>query len=74
VHPGHAKESLKSGFKAVARILILGLIMDAIYQLIALRWFYPGEAILVTLQLAFVPYVLVRGRSDAGGSHRAISP
>jgi hypothetical protein len=64
VHPGHAKESLKSGFKAVARILILGLIMDAIYQFLALRWFYPGEAILVTLELVFVPYLLVRGPAN----------
>jgi hypothetical protein len=38
--------------------------MDAIYQFIALRWFYPGEAILVTLQLAFVPYLLVRGPAN----------
>jgi hypothetical protein len=76
-HPANAKDSLKSGFKAVARILILGLIMDAIYQFIALHWFYPGEAILVTLQLAFVPYLVVRGpvnRIAKWRAHRGASP
>lgn len=42
-HPAHAKDSLKAGFKAVARILILGLVMDAIYQFIALHWFIRGK-------------------------------
>jgi hypothetical protein len=76
-HPAHAKESLKSGFTAVARIILLGLIMDAIYQFIALRWFYPGEAILVTLLLAFVPYLLIRGpanRIAKRWAHRGESP
>jgi len=43
------------------RILIFALVMDAIYQLIALHWFYPGEALIVALELAFVPYLLIRG-------------
>src|SRR4051794_10297344 len=55
--PRHDKERLKSGLKAVARILVLALVMDAIYQLIALHWFYPGEALIVALVLAFVPYL-----------------
>jgi hypothetical protein len=57
----HSEERLKSGFKAVARILVFALIMDAIYQFIALHWFYPGEAIIVALELAFVPYLIIRG-------------
>jgi hypothetical protein len=62
--PVHALPSLKSGLKAVARVLILGLIMDVIYQLIALHWIYPGEAILVDLTLAFLPYLLIRGPAN----------
>jgi hypothetical protein len=38
--------------------------MDAIYQLIDLHWFYPGEAIIVALELAFVPYLLIRGPAN----------
>jgi hypothetical protein len=63
-NPAHAKELLKGGLKAIAKILIVALVLDAIYQIIALRWFYPGEAILVALLLAFVPYLLIRGPAN----------
>jgi hypothetical protein len=63
-NPAHAKELLKSGLKSVTRVLIFALVMDAIYQIIALRWFYPGEAILAALLLAFVPYLLIRGPAN----------
>jgi hypothetical protein len=62
--PSHDKERLKSGFKAVGRVLVFALVMDAIYQLIALHWFYPGEALIVALELAFVPYLLIRGPAN----------
>jgi hypothetical protein len=45
-----SKELLKSGLKAVTRVLILALVMDAIYQIIVSRWFYPGEAVLVAFR------------------------
>jgi hypothetical protein len=35
--------------------------MDAVYQFKVFRWVYPGEALLVALILAFVPYLLLRG-------------
>jgi hypothetical protein len=39
-------------------------VLDAVYQYIALRWFYPGEAVLVAIILAIIPYLLVRGPVD----------
>jgi hypothetical protein len=44
-----------------SRIMLLGLVMDAIYQRIEFDTFHPGEAVIVTLLLAFLPYVAVRG-------------
>ena len=35
--------------------------MDAIYQLKVFGTFYPGEAVIIALVLAFVPYLLIRG-------------
>jgi hypothetical protein len=35
--------------------------MDLVYQLIALKTFYPGEAVIVAIALAFFPYLLLRG-------------
>jgi hypothetical protein len=55
---------LREGFKAVGRVFGLGIVMDVIYQLIVLRWVYPGEALLVALILAFLPYLLLRGPAN----------
>jgi hypothetical protein len=52
---------LKDGWKSVSRVFILAIVLDAIYQRIELRWFYPGEAIIVAIILAIVPYLAVRG-------------
>ena len=35
--------------------------MDVVYQFIVLKTFYPGEAVIVAVALALVPYVLLRG-------------
>lgn len=60
-HPGERGARLREGLGTTGRIMALGLIMDAIYQLQVLGWFYPGEAVIVALLLAFVPYLLIRG-------------
>ena len=52
---------LREGLIATARIILLGLGMDVIYQLIVLKTFYPGEAVIVAIALAFFPYLLLRG-------------
>ena len=52
---------LNEGLNATARIILLGLVMDMIYQGIVLRQFYPAEAVIVALLFAFVPYVIIRG-------------
>jgi hypothetical protein len=52
---------LREGLNATARILLIALVFDAVYQAIELQIFYPAEAPIVALLLAFVPYALVRG-------------
>ncbi len=52
---------LHEGIVSTARIILLGLGMDVIYQAIVLKTFYPGEAVIVALTLAFLPYLLLRG-------------
>jgi hypothetical protein len=34
--------------------------MDAIYQATVPKTFYPGEAVIIAMLLAFVPYLLLR--------------
>ncbi|MGC1579151.1 MAG: hypothetical protein WA813_24050 [Beijerinckiaceae bacterium] len=57
-------ERLQEGVISTARVILLGLCMDVIYQLIVLKTFYPGEAVIVALGLAFLPYLLLRGPID----------
>ena len=52
---------LREGVISTARIILLGLCMDTIYQIILFDTFHPAEAVAVTLLLAFVPYLLLRG-------------
>jgi hypothetical protein len=59
--PVHRREMLRDGWKAVGKVFVIAVIIDAVYQYIVLRWFYPGEALLVAAILAFVPYLLIRG-------------
>ena len=52
---------LREGLNATARIILLGMAMDLIYQLIVFKTFYPDQALVVALLLAFVPYLIIRG-------------
>lgn len=54
-------DRLKEGLHAVARVMVLGLAMDAAYQSVVIKAFRPLEMVTVVLLLAFVPYLLVRG-------------
>jgi hypothetical protein len=60
-HPAQDKEMLKEGWKSIGRVFILALVLDAIYQGIVLHFFYAGEAIIVAIILAIVPYIILRG-------------
>ena len=59
--PAHRRDMLRDGWKSIGRVIIIAFVIDAIYQFVALRWFYPGEAFLVAVILALVPYLLIRG-------------
>ncbi|GGI52847.1 hypothetical protein [Oxalicibacterium solurbis] len=58
---GKRKTHLHEGIKATARILIAGMAMEVLYQVKTLHTFYIGEAIVIVICLAFLPYLLLRG-------------
>lgn len=57
---GQQTGRLREGLIATARILLLGISMDVIYQLRALESFYPAEAAVIAILLAVVPYFIFR--------------
>ena len=60
-NPATVGGRLQEGLIATSRILLLGLVMDVIYQAIVFDTFHPGEAAIIAILLAFVPYLLLRG-------------
>jgi hypothetical protein len=64
--PQHRIAGLAEGLNAIARIILLGLVMDIVYQITVLKTFYPGEAVIVALLLAVVPYLVLRGLITRG--------
>jgi hypothetical protein len=60
-NPFERGNRLYEGLISTARVILLGLCMDAIYQWIVLKTFYPAEAVIVAIAFAFFPYLLLRG-------------
>ena len=58
---GGRTSQVYDGVIATARVILLGLGMDVAYQLIVFKTLYPGEAAIVAVLLAFIPYLLLRG-------------
>lgn len=59
--PPHRREMVRDGWKSVGKVFVLALVLDVVYQVVVQRFVYPGEAIVVALALAIVPYLIVRG-------------
>ena len=59
--PANRRDMLREGWKSVGKVFILAIVIDAVYQFIVFRWFYPGEVLVLAVILAIVPYVVIRG-------------
>jgi hypothetical protein len=60
-NPAKRGSRLHEGLIATARVILLGLCIDLIYQFIVFDTFHPAEAVIIAGLLAFVPYLLLRG-------------
>jgi hypothetical protein len=59
--PAHRTDMIRDGWKSVGKVFVLALVLDVVYQIIVLRFVYPGEAVIVAFVLAIVPYLILRG-------------
>ena len=57
----HTREEHDEGMISAVRVILPGLCMDAIYQWIVLRTFYPAEAVIIAIALAYFAHLLLRG-------------
>ena len=58
--PGR-RAQLTQAWHRVLRVMILGTVMDLIYQVIVFKTIHPLQLVVIVLGLAFVPYVILRG-------------
>jgi hypothetical protein len=72
--PEGRSELLWEGIISTARIVILGVVMDGVYQWLVLKTFYPGQAAVIAILLAFVPYLLLRGPIERIAHHWVAGP
>jgi hypothetical protein len=59
--PTHRHDLIRDGWRSIAKVFSVAVLLDGVYQFIELGWFYPTEALIVAFILAIVPYILVRG-------------
>jgi hypothetical protein len=60
-NPADRRDLLREGWKAVAKVFVMAVVIDTVYQVVVFRWVYPFEVVLVAFLLACVPYLLIRG-------------
>jgi hypothetical protein len=74
-NPGDRRRILRSGLRDIGKIIVFAIVLDTTYQLFVLRWFYPGQLLIVVVACTIVPYLLIRGPvthlARALGRHRA---
>ena len=59
--PSQRMDLLHEGWRSIARVFILAVVMDLIYEWVVGRRFYPLETLVVAVVLAVLPYLLLRG-------------
>jgi hypothetical protein len=60
-NPAERSRLLREGLKVMARVMIVGAVIDMIYQLIVFHWIHPLQLVVVVLGLGFLPYLIFRG-------------
>jgi hypothetical protein len=58
------RELLRSGFETVANLMLMGILLDAVFQWVILGVSYPGAALVVGPVLIGGPYALARALSN----------
>lgn len=60
-YPERRRELIRDGWQSIAKIVVLAIVLDLVYQAIVLKRFYPGESVIVASGLAILPYAVTRG-------------
>lgn len=65
--PALKRSKLRQALQSLARVVLLGITMDVIYQMRVSDRFYPVEALVMALLLAVIPYFIFRPLIEIAG-------
>ena len=57
----HRRYLLQDGWKSISKVFLTALVIDLVYQYLAIGGFRPVQALFTAVLLALVPYLLLRG-------------
>ncbi|HTN43211.1 MAG TPA: hypothetical protein VMN77_05370 [Nitrospiria bacterium] len=63
-HRGLRRDLVRSGYESVLNLLLMGILLDSIFQWILFRVSYPGAALVVGPVLIVAPYSIARALSN----------
>jgi hypothetical protein len=63
-HPELRRDLLRSGFETVVNLLMMGILLDSVFQWVIIGASYPGAALVVGPVLIVLPYSLARALSN----------
>jgi hypothetical protein len=60
-NPGRRLQLLHEGWRGAMTPFLVAIVLDAVYQLMTVRFVYPLELLFTATVLALIPYALLRG-------------
>jgi len=70
-HPLRQKDQVTSAFRSMANLLLMGILMDSLFQWVILGTSYPGAALVVGPVLIAAPYSLARDLANRSARGKA---
>jgi hypothetical protein len=64
VGKGRRKALIKDGWKSVAKVFFVAMLLEAVYQVMVGRLNYRGYVFIAPFVLAILPYLLLRGPTN----------
>jgi hypothetical protein len=58
---GNRNELVQQAWKNIGKLFMAAIVIDVIYEIYALRWVYPLQALIVATILAVPTYIAARG-------------
>ena len=69
----HRRYLLTDGWKGFGKVFIIAMVLDLVYQYLAIGGFRPVQAVATACLLALIPYVLLRGPFNRYAARTAAS-